>query len=282
MNLESTYQLSNGSKIPILGFGTWQTPSGQVAEEAVLTALEAGYRHIDTAAAYENEASVGQAIAKSGLAREELFITTKLSNKVGTYEEAKVAIADSLAKLNLTYLDLYLIHWPNPLAFRENWQKRNADVWRAMEESVVAGKIRAIGVSNFHPHHLAALLETAKIQPVVNQILLNPSDQQEKIVAANQAHGLLSEAYSPLGTGKIFEVTALQTLAQKYNKTVAQLVLRWSLQKGFLPLPKSVTKERIIENLALFDFEISSADMEQINQFHGQAGNASNPDETNF
>lgn len=282
MDLTSTYQLSNGVKIPMVGFGTWQTPSGQIAKEAVLTALEAGYRHIDTAAAYENEASVGQAISESGLAREALFITTKLWNKIGTYEEAKVAIDTSLEKLNLTYLDLYLIHWPNPLAFRDRWQERNAQVWRAMEEALEAGKIRALGVSNFHPHHLEALLKTAKIKPVVNQILLNPSDQQESLVASNQAHHILSEAYSPLGTGKIFEVVELQTLGQKYGKTVAQLVLRWSLQKGFLPLPKSVTKERIIENIAIFDFEISPADMATIDQLQGRAGGASNPDEVSF
>lgn len=282
MNLTSTYQLSNGVEIPIVGFGTWQTPSGQIAKDAVLTALEAGYRHIDTAAAYENEASVGQAIIESGLAREELFVTTKLWNKIGTYEEAKAVIEASLEKLNLTYLDLYLIHWPNPLAFRDCWQERNAEVWRAMEEALEAGKIRAIGVSNFHPHHLEALLKTAKIKPVVNQILLNPSDQQASLVASNQAHNILSEAYSPLGTGKIFEVTELQTLAQKYGKTVAQLVLRWSLQKGFLPLPKSVTKERIIENTAIFDFEISPEDMATIDQLHGRAGQASNPDEVSF
>ena len=282
MDLTSTYQLSNGVKIPMVGFGTWQTPSGQIAKDAVLTALEAGYRHIDTAAAYENEASVGQAISESGLAREALFITTKLWNKIGTYEEAKVAIDTSLEKLNLTYLDLYLIHWPNPLAFRDRWQERNAQVWRAMEEALEAGKIRALGVSNFHPHHLEALLKTAKIKPVVNQILLNPSDQQEPLVASNQAHHILSEAYSPLGTGKIFEVVELQTLGQKYGKTVAQLVLRWSLQKGFLPLPKSVTKERIIENIALFDFEISPTDMATIDQLQGRAGRASNPDEVSF
>lgn len=282
MDLTSTYQLSNGVKIPMVGFGTWQTPSGQIAKDAVLTALEAGYRHIDTAAAYENEASVGQAISESGLSREALFITTKLWNKIGTYEEAKVAIDTSLEKLNLTYLDLYLIHWPNPLAFRDRWQERNAQVWRAMEEALEAGKIRALGVSNFHPHHLEALLKTAKIKPVVNQILLNPSDQQEPLVASNQAHHILSEAYSPLGTGKIFEVVELQTLGQKYGKTVAQLVLRWSLQKGFLPLPKSVTKERIIENIALFDFEISPADMATIDQLQGRAGGASNPDEVSF
>lgn len=282
MTLTTMYQLSNGVEIPIVGFGTWQSPDGEVAEEAVLTALKAGYRHIDTAAIYKNEASVGRAIAKSGIPREALFVTTKLWNDQRTYEEARKAIDESLERLGLKAVDLYLIHWPNPKQYRDNWKAINAESWRAMEEAVEAGKIRAIGVSNFHPHHLDALLETAKIKPVVNQIYLNPSDQQEELVTYNDKHGILTQAYSPLGTGSIFEIEELQTLADKYKKTIAQLVLRWSLQRGFLPLPKSVTESRIIENSLLFDFEISPEDMETINQLQGKAGKASNPDEKDF
>lgn len=282
MTLTTMYQLSNGIEIPIVGFGTWQSPDGEVAEEAVLTALKAGYRHIDTAAVYKNEASVGRGIAKSGIAREELFVTTKLWNDQRTYAEAREAIDESLSRLGLNYIDLYLIHWPNPKQYRDHWKAINAESWRAMEEAVQAGKIRAIGVSNFHPHHLDALLETAKIKPVVNQIYLNPSDQQAELVAYNEKHGILTQAYSPLGTGSIFEIEGLQALAEKYQKTIAQLVLRWSLQRGFLPLPKSVTKSRIIENSLLFDFEISAADMEKINQLQGKGGKASNPDEKDF
>src|SRR5699024_1937218 len=234
MSLTDTYTLANGETIPKVGFGTWQTPDGDVAESAVLSALKAGYRHIDTAAIYGNEESVGRGIAKSKVAREDLFVTTKLWNSNHSYELAQKAIDESLQKLGLDYVDLYLIHWPNPKEFRENWQKANAQAWKAMEEAVEAGKIRSLGVSNFRSHHLDALMQTAKIKPVVNQIYLNPSDQQEEVVAYNQKHDILSEAYSPLGTGKIFTVPELKEIAATYKKTVSQIVLRWSLQHGFL------------------------------------------------
>lgn len=276
------YKLNNGMSIPQIGFGTWQTPDGDVAESSVLHALEAGYRHIDTAAIYGNEESVGRAIKKSGINREELFITTKLWNNNHSYEKAKAAIDESLKKLDLDYVDLYLIHWPNPLEIRETYVEGNAESWRAMEEAVAEGKVKAIGVSNFHPHHLDELLKTAKIKPAVNQIFLNPSDSQPEIVDYCQEKDILLEAYSPLGTGRIFEITELQEIAARYNKTVAQVVIRWSLQHGFLPLPKSVTESRIKENLDVFDFELTEADMEKINGLTSQAGSALNPDETTF
>lgn len=282
MSLTSTYQLANGEKIPVVGFGTWQTPDGQVAEESVLAALKAGYRHIDTAMIYGNEASVGRAIHKSGVRRDELFVTTKLWNTDHTYERAIQAIDTSLQTLGLDYLDLYLIHWPNPLAFRENWQEANSAAWRAMEEAVKAGKIKSIGVSNFMPRHLDALYQTAQIKPVVNQIYLNPSDQQKEVVAYNQAHDMISEAYSPLGTGNLLAVPELVSLAEKYERSVAQVTLRWSLQKGFLPLPKSITPSRIVENAQLFDFELSDEDMQAIDALQGVADQAKNPDETTF
>ena len=169
MSLTDTYTLKNGVEIPVVGFGTWQS-TDEEAEKSVIWALEAGYRHIDTAAAYKNETGVGRGIKKSGLNREEIFITTKLSNQEHGYEEAKKAIQDSLDKLDTDYIDLYIIHWPNPIKYRDNWKEANAQSWRAMEEAVEAGKIRAIGVSNFHPHHLEALAETAKIEPTLNQI----------------------------------------------------------------------------------------------------------------
>ncbi len=277
-----SYELSNGLNIPKIGFGTWQTPDGDVAESSVTHALKAGYRHIDTAAIYGNEESVGRAIKKSGIDRSELFITTKLWNNNHSYEKAKLAIDESLAKLDLDYVDLYLIHWPNPADLRPDFATGNAESWRAMEEAVAEGKIKAIGVSNFHPHHIDALLKTAKIKPVVNQIFLNPSDMQPEIVSYCREKDILLEAYSPLGTGKIFEVDSLKELAAKYNKTVAQVVLRWSLQHGFLPLPKSVTESRIKENIQVFDFELSKEDMETIDQLRGTAGLALNPDETTF
>lgn len=282
MNKNDTFTLSNGVEIPVIGFGTWQAANGEEAEQSVLAAIKAGYRHIDTASAYKNETSVGQAIKASGVPREDLFITTKLGSKGHSYEAAKQAIDDSLTNLGLDYLDLYLIHWPAPLAIRDNWEAGNAGAWRAMEEAVEAKKIRAIGVSNFLPHHLDALFKTAKIMPTVNQILLNPSDMQTEVVAYNNKHNILNEAYSPLGTGKIFAVPALQTIAEKYNKTVAQVVLRWSLQHGFLPLPKSVHETRIQENINIFDFEVSAEDMKLIDGLHGVAGLAANPDEVGF
>ncbi|GAK47310.1 aldo/keto reductase [Secundilactobacillus oryzae JCM 18671] len=282
MSLTDTYTLNNGVKIPVIGFGTWQTPSGDIAYEAVSEALAAGYRHIDTADAYGNEESVGRAIKDSGIDRSDIFVTTKLWNVNHGYEKTKQAIKDSLNRLGLGYLDLFLIHWPNPLAFRDNWQEANAGSWKAMEEAYEAGKLRAIGVSNFREHHLDALLQTANVNPMVNQIFLNPSDLQEGLTAYNKAHDILSEAYSPLGTGKIFGILDLQTIVAKYNKSVAQLVLRWQLQHGFLPLPKSVHAAYIKANTEIFDFEIDEADMKQIDAHHGVAGLATDPDKAAF
>lgn len=280
--LTDTYTLSNGVKIPIVGFGTWQTPDGEVAKSSVEAALAAGYRHIDTAAAYGNEESVGAGIKASGVARDDLFLTTKLWNEDHGYDNAMKAIDTSLTKLGVDYVDLYLIHWPNPVKYRDDWQNVNAETWRAMEDILKAGKARAIGVSNFREHHLEELYKTATVKPMVNQILLNPSDAQPELVAYNKAHGMLNEAYSPLGTGKIFEVKELQKMAKRYNKSVAQLVLRWSLQHDFLPLPKSVHADRIQQNTELFDFELSHHDMEVIDAQTGLAGSHTDPDTATF
>ncbi|SKA02124.1 Aldo/keto reductase [Pilibacter termitis] len=282
MKATDTYKLANGVEIPIIAFGTWQTPDGDVAEKSVIDAIRAGYRHIDTAAIYRNEEGVGRGIANSGVPREELFVTTKLWNDAHSYEGAKVALDESLERLGLDYVDLYLIHWPNPKMFRDSWQEANTGAWRAMEEALAAGKVRAIGISNFHPRHVEALLESATVQPMVNQILANPSDMQEELVAYNQENGMITEAYSPLGTGKIFEIDELKELAEKYEKTIAQLVLRWSLQKGLLPIPKSVHEDRIKENIDVFDFELSEEDVAFIDSLKGKAGLAKNPDEVDF
>lgn len=281
-SLTSTYTLNNGLKIPVVGFGTWQTPDGNVAVDSVKSALKAGYRHLDTAQAYKNEASVGQAIKESGLKREDIFLTTKLWNKNHSYDLAMSTFAESLEKLQTDYVDLFLIHWPNPIDFRDHWQEANAESWRAMEELYQAGKIKAIGVSNFQPHHLEELKKTAKIAPMVNQIFLAPGEKQEKVVSYCQEEQILLEAYSPLGTGKIFTVPEMKTLAEKHGKTIAQIALRWSLQHGFLPLPKSVTPSRIEENTHLFDFELSTEDMALLDALDGVVGKASNPDETSF
>ena len=276
------YKLSNGVEIPCIGFGTWQTPDGDVAYEAVTSAIKAGYTHIDTAQAYGNEESVGKAIHDSGVARENLFITTKLWNSSHSYDLTMSSFEESLKKLGLTYVDLYLIHWPNPLPFRDHWEEANAETWKAMEELYEAGKIRAIGISNFRPHHIDALLKTAKIKPMVNQIRLCPGETQDEVVDYSRSQGMILEAYSPLGTGKIFDVPEMQEIAEKYGRSIAQICIRWSLQRGYLPLPKSVTPSRIEENLKVFDFELAEEDMDLIAGLKGCVGYASDPDSRPF
>jgi len=279
MNLTDTYTLNNGKEIPVIGFGTWKMPEGEHTEDIVEQAINEGYRHIDTATNYGNETSVGRAIKRSGVDREDIFVTTKLQNPEHTYELAKKAIDNSLEYLGLDYIDLYLIHWPNPLDYRESWQKSNEEAWKAMEEAVEEGKIKTLGVSNFHPRHLRPLLDFATIKPAVNQIYLNPSDMQIDLVKFNQEHSILTEAYSPLSHGDIFNIEELNDMAKKYGKTTAQLILRWHLQHGFLPLPKTETPKRISENADVFDFEIEKLDMDRIDKLEGQAGKAKDPDQ---
>ena len=259
-----TYTLSNQVEIPCIGYGTWQMPDEESTTAAVAAALEAGYRHIDTAAAYGNEASVGRAIRRSGVDRGDIFITSKLANPDHGYEAARRAFLKSLELLGTDYLDLYLIHWPNPLAFRDCWELANAESWRAMEEFYREGRIRAIGVSNFFERHLEALYRTAKISPMVNQMSLSPGQPQSEIVAYSRERGMLLEAYSPLGTGKVLKSPEMEVYARKYGRSVAQIGVRWSLQMGFLPLPKSTNPGRIRENIQVFDFELSREDVEAI------------------
>ncbi|HHA7163931.1 TPA: aldo/keto reductase [Streptococcus pneumoniae] len=270
----NTYQLNNGVEIPVLGFGTFKAMDGEEAYRAVLEALKAGYRHIDTAAIYQNGESVGQAIKDSGVPREEMFVTTKLWNSQQTYEQTRQALEKSIEKLGLDYLDLYLIHWPNPKPLRENdaWKTRNAEVWRAMEDLYQEGKIRAIGVSNFLPHHLDALLETATIVPAVNQVRLAPGVYQEEVVAYCREKGILLEAWGPFGQGELFDSKQVQEIAANHGKSVAQIALAWSLAEGFLPLPKSVTTSRIQANLDCFGIELSHEERETLKTIAVQSG----------
>lgn len=281
-NLQDTYTLANAVQIPCIGFGTWQTPNGETAINSVKAALKAGYRHIDTAACYGNEASVGQAIKESGVPREEIFVTSKVWNTERGYEKTLAAFETTMAKLDLDYVDLYLIHWPAAANQFENWKEINAQTWRALEELYIEGKVKAIGVSNFLPHHLEALLEGVKVVPMVNQIEYHPGFMQAESVDFCRAHNILVEAWSPLGTGNVLNNKTLIMMAQKYSKTVAQICIRWVLQHGLLPLPKSITESRVIENTEVFDFEIKDEDMAIIDAIPFCGGAGINPDAINF
>ena len=267
---------NNGVTVPQLGFGVWQVGDDEVVP-AVETALEAGYRHIDTAAIYGNEAGVGRAIASSGIAREELFVTTKLWNAEQGYDSTLRAFDASLAKLGLDAVDLYLIHWPVPAA------GAYVDTYKAFEKIYADGRARAIGVSNFQPHHLAHLLGETSVVPAVNQVELHPFFQQAELRAVDAQHQIVTEAYSPLSSGKgVIDDPAITALAQAHGKTPAQVVLRWHVQLGNLVIPKSVTPERIRENIDVFDFELSTADMAQIaglDRADGRVG--ADPDQMN-
>jgi diketogulonate reductase-like aldo/keto reductase len=285
MNFKSvtdTYKLSNGVEIPCVGFGTWQTPDGDVAVSSVKAALAAGYRHIDTAAIYGNEESVGRAIRESGVPRKDIFLTTKLWNDDHGYESTLRAFEESAKRLGTDYFDLYLIHWPNPIKFRANWQEANAGTWKAFEELYNAKKVRAIGVSNFHQRHIEPLLKIAGVAPQVNQIRLCPGDTQDAVVEFSRKHQILLEAYSPLGVGKVLSSPEMKVFADKYGRSIAQICIRWSLQRGCLPLPKSVTPERIRENTRVFDFELSAEDVEKIAGLTGIGGMDRDPDSADF
>ena len=257
------YQLNNGNKIPAIGFGTYKAQEDE-GIAAVKKAIETGYRLIDTAAKYENEEAVGKAIKQSGIAREELMITTKLWRENLGYESTKKAFETSLAKLDLDYIDLYLIHWPANAKNYENWQKANNDSWRAMEELVKEGKIKNIGVSNFWPEHLEPLLEAAEIEPVINQIEFHPGYWQPELTRYCKEKNILVEAWSPLARGKVFESEEIKAIAKKYNKSVAQICLRWILEHNALIIPKSSTPERIEDNFDIFDFQLNAEDIKTI------------------
>lgn len=277
-SLTDVFTLNNGVTIPCVGFGTWQTPNDQVGYDAVIAALEVGYRHIDTAQVYGNEESVGQAIIDSTVSREEIFLTTKLWNNCHGYEATMDAFEDSLNRLKTDYVDLYLIHWPNPLQSRDHWKEGNAGSWKAMEELLEAGKVKAIGVSNFREHHIEALLKSAKVMPAVNQIRLCPGDAPDTLIDYCRDKGMVLEGYSPLGTGKIFDVAEMIAIADKHHRSVADVALKWSIQRGFLPLPKSVTPKRIKSNANFLDFDLTEEDMSVINALEGVCGYATDPD----
>ncbi|OKJ53988.1 aldo/keto reductase [Streptomyces sp. CB02115] len=257
MSTVPTVTLNNGVTVPQLGFGVFQVPDDETTA-AVSAALEAGYRSIDTAAIYGNEVGVGRALAASKIPREELFVTTKLWNADQGYDATLAAFDASLAKLGLDYVDLYLIHWPTPA------HDLYPESWRALEKLAADGRIRAAGVSNFQPAHLRRLLETGTLVPAVNQIELHPGLQQAELRAFHAEHGIATEAWSPLAQGALLTEEALVSIAERHGKSPAQVVLRWHLQIGNVVIPKSVTPERIRQNIDVFDFELSAADMDAV------------------
>ena len=267
--------LNNGVEMPQLGFGVWQVADDE-AERAVGTALEAGYRSIDTAAIYGNEEGTGRAIASSGLPREELFVTTKLWNADQGYDSTLRAFDTSLKKLGLEYVDLYLIHWPMPE------RGTFVDTYKAFEKLYEEGRAKAIGVSNFLPEHLATLLEATSVVPAVNQIELHPYFPQRELRAFHDEHGIATEAWSPLGQGgALLGEPALARIAEKHGRTPAQVVLRWHLQSNVIAIPKSVTPARIKENIEVFDFSLDDEDLGAISALDEERRLGSNPADVN-
>ncbi len=280
-NLQDSFTLSNGIDIPCLGFGTWQI-KGNDATKAVISAIETGYRHIDTATVYENEAFVGDAVRNCGISREALFITSKLWNNNTSFDLTFDAFEQSMDRLKLDYLDLYLIHWPCVPSLDANWERINSEKWRALETLYTDGRVRAIGVSNYLPHHLTPLMDRADIMPMVNQLEIHPGYPQLTTLAFCKQHNILAEAWSPLARGNVFDVPELKTIAKKLSRTPAQICLRWCLQKGVLPLTKTTSTSRMCENAAIFDFSIPEADMTLIDRLPPCGGSCINPDERKF
>lgn len=274
--------LNNGIKIPCIGYGTYKTSDEEVYD-AVMAALQAGYRHIDTAAYYGNERGIGKAVRECGIAREELFITSKVWNADRGYENTKKAFAATIERLGLNYPDMYLIHWPaNRKQFGDEAKRINAETWRALEELYAEGKVKAIGLSNFLPHHIEELMETAKVKPMVNQIEFHPGWAQLSVSEYCQKNDIVVEAWSPLGRRAVFDNRLLQDIGTKYGKSVAQVCIRWEMQHNIVPLPKTVTPGRMKENMEVFDFMLTQKEMEEIDALENLGGSCALPDEVEF
>ncbi len=280
-NIQDRIPLPNGTSIPCLGFGTWRTPDAQ-ATACVAAALQAGYRHIDTAAIYGNERAVGEGIIASGVPRSEIFLTTKLWNADQGYQTALDACDESLRRLQTDYVDLYLIHWPYDHLCFSNWEEKNIETWSAFEDLYKAGKVRAIGLSNFLPHHIENLRKHWTIQPMVEQIELHPGMTQAETVAYCRSLGMVIEGWSPMGSGKVFSVPEMQALARKYDRSIAQICIRWSVQHGFIPLPKTATVARVAENAQVFDFTIDADDMALLDNMTACGWSGLHPDRLHF
>ncbi|MCU9613424.1 aldo/keto reductase [Caldibacillus lycopersici] len=278
LNLQSTVSLHNGVKMPLLGLGVFKVEEGPELVNAVKFAIKSGYRSIDTAAIYGNEAGVGQAISdgvkEAGITREDLFVTSKVWNSDLGYEETLAAYNDSLKKLGLDYLDLYLIHWPVEGKYK--------DAWRALETLYTEGKVKAIGVSNFQVHHLQELMKDAKIQPMINQVEYHPRLTQNEVRAFCLDHGIQLEAWSPLMQGHLLDNPVIQAMANKYNKSTAQIIIRWDLQNGVVTIPKSTKEHRIIENSSVFDFSLTTEEIKCIDELNQNYRVGPDPDNFDF
>ena len=256
MNLSSTVKLNNGVDIPILGLGTYQIGDDEAVYNAVRYAIDIGYKHIDTAAAYNNESSIGRAIKDSGVKRGDIFITTKLWNEEQRKDNQYPAFEESLERLQVDYLDMYLIHWPV--------KEKYVESWKILERIYKEGRARVVGVCNFHIHHLEDIFKASDLIPAVNQVECHPWLTQVELVDYTQKKGIVFEPWSPFGVGKLLEDETLKSIAKKYSKSVAQLILKWGLQRGFINIPKSANKERILQNTQIFDFTITDEDMAEI------------------
>jgi 2,5-diketo-D-gluconate reductase A len=267
--------LNNGVEIPQLGFGVFQIPPEET-RDATLTALEVGYRHIDTAEMYGNEKEVGEAVRASGIDRSEIFVTSKLSNSFHAYDAALGAFEQTMRDLDIEYLDLFLVHWPLPGVgdFVETWQ--------AMEKIYESGRVRAIGVSNFQPSHLRRIHGETSVTPAVNQVEVHPYLTNEEVRAFDAEHGIATEAWSPIAQGKVLDDATIVRIAENLDRTPAQVTLRWHLQRGDIVFPKSVTRSRVEENFALFDFELSDTDMADISSLNRDERTGADPDTFNY
>lgn len=277
-NLQDTVKLNNGVEMPWFGLGVYKAQEGEEVIQAVKAAIRVGYRSIDTAAAYNNEEGVGQAIREAmeenGLSRDQIFVTSKVWNNMQGYETTLEAFETSLKKLNLEYIDLFLVHWPVKGKYKETW--------RALEKVYKEGKVRAIGVSNFQIHHLEDLLADAEVVPTVNQVELHPQLTQKELLKFTKEKGIVLEAWSPLGQGNLLENETLVSIGKKYGKTAAQVILRWDLQVGVITIPKSVNEGRIKENADIYDFELSAEDIAAIDALNLNQRFGSDPDNFNF
>ncbi len=276
--MKNSFKLANGTQIPAIGFGTYKIPDGEDAYNSVKAALACGYRHIDTASLYGNEESVGRAIRDSGIAREDIWVTSKVWDDDQGYDKAKASIENSLKRLDIGYIDLMLIHWPIPEGFEGDWAELNLSTWRAFEEAYKEGKLRAIGVSNFMPKHLKPLLAKCEIAPMVNQMEIHPTYPQKETVDFCQNRGIVMEAWAPLGRAQDLEDPTINAVAAIYNKTPAQICLRWAYQHGIVTLPKSTHIERIRDNRKIFDFEIHKNEMELLDSLPDDKRISRHPD----